>query len=331
MRRASMARRVAVVVAMFCLIGTGPVEIAAAASSTPGAWATTGSLPHGTGFAPAVLLNDGTVITAGGTDGATFTAAAERYTSGTWASAGSIGQTVAGQVAALLPDGKALFAGGVNDMAYYMKGDLFDPVGGTWAQTPGSMSHGHAYGSAASLKNGDVLVIGGGDGGDTFITGAVDIYSASGGTWSEGPSLPGPRYEMTATTLSDGRVVVAGGDDGSNAPGSALSSVEIYTSGSGWARTMPASTQPTCSNSPCPGAVALVKTARSRKCAAFTISGTVATSDTHVSAGPRSATHSSRVRRANAALKSARIASCTASSVWCASHCSHPSARHRFA
>jgi len=31
--------------------------------------------------------------------------------------------------------------------------------------------------------------------------------------------------------MSDGRVLVAGGDDGSLAPGSALSSVEIYKSG----------------------------------------------------------------------------------------------------
>jgi N-acetylneuraminic acid mutarotase len=240
MRRVNILRRIAVVVAMVSLIATGPVPTAAAAASTvaaaastPGTWATTGSLPHATGFAPAVLLNDGTVITAGGTDGATFTAAAERFSGGTWTSAGSIGQAVAGQVAALLPDGDALFAGGADAMSYYTYGDVFDPTGGgTWTQTP-AMAHAHAYGAAASLANGDVMVIGGYDGGDTFTTGAVDIYSASGGTWSAGPALPGGRYAFTATTLSDGRVLVAGGDDGSLTPTSALSSVEIYTPGSG--------------------------------------------------------------------------------------------------
>jgi N-acetylneuraminic acid mutarotase len=239
MRRVNILRRVAAVVAMVSLIATGPVPTVAAAASTvpaaastPGTWAATGSLPQATGFAPAVLLNDGTVITAGGTDGASFTAAAERFSGGTWTSAGSIGQAVAGQVAALLPDGDALFAGGADAMSYYTHGDVFDPGAGTWTQTP-AMAHAHAYAAAASLANGDVMVIGGYDGGDTFTTGAVDIYSAADGTWSAGPALPGGRYAFTATTLSDGRVLVAGGDDGSLSSTSALSSVEIYTPGSG--------------------------------------------------------------------------------------------------
>jgi N-acetylneuraminic acid mutarotase len=218
---------------MLSLTAIGPVPSVAAAVATPGVWTATGSLPQARGFAPAVLLNDDTVITAGGTDGYSFTADARRWTAGTWASAGSIGQAVAGQVAALLPNGKALFAGGADAMSYYKYGDVFDAVGGTWTKTP-AMDHGHAYGVAASLTNGDVLVIGGYDGGDTFTTGAVDIYSAAGGTWSAGAPLSSGRYAFTATTLADGRVLVAGGDDGSLAPGSALASVKIYASGSGW-------------------------------------------------------------------------------------------------
>ena len=233
MRRVDALRRAAAAVTLMSLFAIGPVPTVAAAAATPGIWAATGSLPQATGFAPAVLLNDGTVITAGGTDGVSFTAAAERFSGGTWTSAGSIGQAVAGQVAALLPDGDALFAGGADAMSYYTYGDVFDPTGGgTWTQTP-AMAHAHAYGAAASLANGDVMVIGGYDGGDTFTTGAVDIYSAAGGTWSAGPALPGGRYAFTATTLSDGRVLVAGGDDGSLTSTSALSSVEIYTPGSG--------------------------------------------------------------------------------------------------
>ena len=236
MSRARMPRRVVAVAALISLAAVSlstPVASAAAVAATPGAWSTTGSLTHARGFAPAVLLKDGTVITAGGTDGFSFTATAERWTGGTWSSAGSIGQAVAGQVAALLPNGKALFAGGADAMSYYTHGDLFNPAGGSWTQTP-AMAHAHAYGVAAQLANGDVMVIGGYDGGAAFTTGAVDIYSASGGTWSAGPALPGGRYAFTATTLRDGRVLVAGGDDGSLAPGAALSSVQIYKRGSGW-------------------------------------------------------------------------------------------------
>ena len=211
----------------------GPAPAAAIPAATPGAWAATGNLAHARGFAPAVLLNDGSVITAGGTDGFGFTATAERWTGSKWAGAGQIGQAVAGQAAALLPSGKALFAGGADAMSYYMHGDLFDPGAGKWAQTP-AMAHAHAYGVAATLANGDVLVIGGYDGSAAFVTGAVDIYSAAGGTWSAGSALPAGRFAFTATTLTDGRVLVAGGDDGSLDPGAALSSIQIYTSGSGW-------------------------------------------------------------------------------------------------
>ena len=236
MSRARMPRRVVAVATLISLAAVSlsmPVAAVMAAAAIPGAWSATGSLAQAREFAPAVLLGDHTVITAGGTDGSSFTATAERWSGGMWSSAGSIGQAVAGQVAALLPNGNALFAGGADAVSYYTYGDLFDPVAGTWTQTP-AMAQAHAYGVSAQLANGDVLVIGGYDGGATLTTGAVDIYSASGGTWSAGPALPGGRYALTATTLADGRVLVAGGDDGSLAPGSALSSVEIYTSGSGW-------------------------------------------------------------------------------------------------
>lgn len=233
MRRASIGRRAAWAAVLISLTAIGPFPTVIAAASTPGVWSATGSLPYAAGFAPAVLLKDGTVITAGGTDGSSFTAAAERFSGGTWSAAGSIGQAVAGQVAALLPNGKALFAGGADALSYYMNADVFNPSGGSWTQTP-AMTHAHAYGAAASLNNGDVLVIGGYDGSDSFVTGAVDIYSYAGGTWSAGAPLPGPRYAFTATTMRDGRVLVAGGDDGSLTPGSSLSSAEIYTPGSGW-------------------------------------------------------------------------------------------------
>jgi hypothetical protein len=237
MRRVSTVGRLVVVVALLGVAAASPAGAAAASSqavATPGAWAATGNMAHARGFAPAVLLGDGSVITAGGTDGFSFTATAERWTAGTWAAAGSIGQAVAGQVGAQLPGGKALFAGGADALDYYMRGDVYNPSSG-WTQTP-AMTHAHAYGVAASLANGDVLVIGGYDGGETFTTGAVDIYSAAGGTWSAGPALPGVgRYAFTATTMAGGKILVAGGDDGSMAPGSALSSVQIYTSGSGWA------------------------------------------------------------------------------------------------
>jgi N-acetylneuraminic acid mutarotase len=220
--------------------------VGAAVATTPETWTATGALQVARGYAPMVRLGDGSVITAGGQDQYTYFSTAERYdpSAGTWASAGSISQAATGQVAVALPDGKALFAGGTDGFAYYVGGDVFDPVAGTWTQTP-AMVNAHAYGAAASLANGDVLVVGGYDGGATLTTAKVDIYDASEGTWSAGPPLPDGvgRFGLTATTLADGRVLVAGGDDGSLSSGSTLPSAAIYTSGEGWqaAESMPQS------------------------------------------------------------------------------------------
>jgi hypothetical protein len=230
---ARLALAAALLVGIGASVSSQPVT---GASSSPGTWAATGSLTQVRSFAPAVRLGDGSVLTAGGTDGVTATATAERWTptAGTWAAAGSIGQAEAGGVAALLPNGQALFAGGAGDVGYYGFGDLYDSTAGTWTKTP-AMAHVHAYGAGAQLANGDLLVIGGMDGSDALTTNAVDIYSASGGGWSAGPSLPGAgRYALTATTMGDGRILAAGGDDGSSGSSAATNAAAIYAAGSGW-------------------------------------------------------------------------------------------------
>jgi hypothetical protein len=183
------------------------------------------------------------VITAGGTDGIGYLATAERWTAaGGWVAAGSIGAPVDGQVAALLPNGKAIFAGGAGDAGYYGFGDLYDSGAGTWSQTP-AMTHSHAFGAGAQLSNGNLVVIGGLDGGAGGTTAAVDVYSATGNSWSAGPVLPGAgRYALTATSLADGRILVAGGNDGSFGASGALSLAAVYTSGSGWASIEPMKT-----------------------------------------------------------------------------------------
>jgi hypothetical protein len=232
-KAARLALAAALLVGVGASVSSQPVT---GASSSPGTWAATGSLGQARSFAPAVRLGDGSVVTAGGTDGTSFTATAERWTpsGGTWTAAGSIGQAEAGGVAALLPNGKALFAGGAGDTGYYGFGDLYDPSNGTWTQTP-AMAHAHAYGAAAQLANGDLLVVGGMDGGGSFTTNAVDIYSASGNSWSAGPALPGGgRYALSATALSGGLILAAGGNDGASGAGAASKAAAIYTAGSGW-------------------------------------------------------------------------------------------------
>ena len=242
MRRERIGRgAISAVFTCAVLVVLGPasslVPVAAAAGGTPAVWTSAGNLQAARDFAPAVRLGDGSVLTAGGWNGFGFFASAERWdpNSQSWASAGTIGRSAYGQVASILPDGRALFAGGTDDTGYYGFGDIYDPSANTWTQTP-AMAHAHAFAAGATLANGDVMVISGYDGGASLLTPAVDVYSASGGTWSSAPDLPGGagRYAMTATTLGDGTVLVAGGDNGAPDSTAALSAAVIYSPATGW-------------------------------------------------------------------------------------------------
>jgi N-acetylneuraminic acid mutarotase len=235
--RALSAVLACAVLAILGPAAVAPTVVSAAGGEAHAVWSYAGNLQAARSFAPAVRLGDGSVLTAGGWNGFSFFASAERWdpASHVWASAGSIGQAVYGQVASLLPDGRALFAGGTNDTSYYGFGDVYDPAAKTWTQTP-VMAHSHAFAAGATLANGDVLVVGGYDGGASLLTPTVDVYSASAGTWSAGPDLPGEagRYAMTATTLGDGTVLLAGGNSGAPDASAALSTVDIYSTATGW-------------------------------------------------------------------------------------------------
>lgn len=242
MRRERMSRgAISAVLATAVLVFLGPasafVPVVSAALGAPATWSAAGSLHAARGFAPAIRLGDGSVVTAGGWDGFAFFATAERWYPAlqTWSGVGAIGQSAYGQVASILPDGRALFAGGTDDMGYYGFGDIYNGSNNTWTQTP-AMAHAHAFAAGATLTNGDVLVISGYDGGASLLTPAVDIYSASVGAWSAGPELPGGagRFAMTATTLGDGTVLVAGGNNGAADSTAALSTAVIYSPATGW-------------------------------------------------------------------------------------------------
>src|SRR5439155_1004256 len=61
-----------------------------------------------------------------------------------------------------------------------------------------------------------------------------EIFDPATGTWTLTQPLPGPRSEHTATLLPNGKVLIAGGTDGTNS----LSSALLYDPASGaWATT----------------------------------------------------------------------------------------------
>ncbi len=80
-----------------------------------------------------------------------------------------------------------------------------------------------------------MLVVGGVDGyNDTHPLASAELYDPASGTWTATGSLSSARRRSTATLLPNGKVLVAGGDDGTTT----LASAELYDPASGtWTAT----------------------------------------------------------------------------------------------
>jgi len=182
----------------------------------------------------ATRLLDGRVLVAGGSSGDELATTAELYDpkSGVWTATGSMTEARSGHTATLLTDGRVLVAGGANSGDIELaSAELWDPSSGTWAAT-GVMSQAHSRYTATLLADGTVLVAGGEAGvfvdstGTEFpaISATAELYDPKSGVWTATGSMVEARYLHTATLLTDGRVLVAGGSGG----GGPLASAEVY-------------------------------------------------------------------------------------------------------
>ena len=161
------------------------------------------------------LLPNGKVLVAGGLDASGFLASAELFdpATATWTSTGALTVTRDGHTATLLPNGKVLVVGGqaASDLPGEPSADteLYDPVSGKWMAT-GSLRMPRRWHTATLLPNGKVLVVGGYNGVNGFLSSA-ELYDPATGKWSLTGNMLTARRAHTATLLPDGRVLVVGG------------------------------------------------------------------------------------------------------------------------
>ena len=200
-----------------------------------GTWTATGSLGTARALHVASLLPDGKVLVAGGQSGrnAAFSDV-EIYdpSAGTWIGAESMVTARFGHAATLLLDGRVLVSGGYGDGAYQASAEIFDPLTGTWTTT-GTMGTRRANHTATPLSGGRVLVAGGYNytGGSVYLS-TAELYDPSNGMWTATGSMGTPRAHHAMTLLPDGRVFVAGGNNGTNY----LAGAELYDLSNGmWA------------------------------------------------------------------------------------------------
>jgi hypothetical protein len=206
-----------------------------------GSFSATGSMAVGRVKHTSTLLSDGRVLIAGGTDrsggGGAATASAELYdpSTGTFTLTGSMLTDRAEHSATLLASGKVLIVGGWNGHAADsaddppwdpLFADLFDASSGSFSST-GSMSTTRIDHKALLLPNQKVIVFGGVPSIQNLHEQPADpqyaeLYDPATGKFSSAGGFTLPTSGHSATLLTDGTILIAGGEQDSVAVTRAL-------------------------------------------------------------------------------------------------------------
>jgi hypothetical protein len=188
-----------------------------------GSFKKTGNMSHPRGGHTATLLMNGKVLVAGGGDqvgGGKGSASAELYdpSTGAFTQTGSMAVARFWHTATLLQNGKVLILGGApaNSSNPTSTAEVYDPATGSFTVT-GSMTTAREEHTATLLADGKVLIVGG----ESPVTGSsnlqatssAEVYDPTSGLFSTTGSMTETRSSHTATLLSDGTVLIAGGGD----------------------------------------------------------------------------------------------------------------------
>lgn len=197
-------------------------------AATPNTFTKTGSPAIGRTYHTATLLNDGTVLIAGGSDLSASLPSAELYDPATalFKSTGSLQSQRLKHTATLLANGKVLIVGGIisagTSTTTLASAEIYDPKAGTFTLTKGSLKNARSEHTATLLPNGKVLVVSGRNGSTYPAT--AELYDPATDAFADTLSAPlSNRATHTATLLNNGKVLIAGGNRSGN-----LNTAELY-------------------------------------------------------------------------------------------------------
>ena len=181
-------------------------------ASGAGAWTDTGALNIARSGYITNLLPDGRVLIAGGMGGGSSTEIYEPSTR-SWTRAADMTTPRSRSASVALADGRILVVGGRNQGLSLNSAEIFDPASQTWSLT-GNMATARDWLAVTRLADGRVLAAGGLDLNSTRANPVLmssEIYDPATGLWSMSGDMSTKRWGFTITTLSNGRVLAAGG------------------------------------------------------------------------------------------------------------------------
>ncbi|WP_169814571.1 Kelch repeat-containing protein [Nocardia pseudovaccinii] len=165
-------------------------------------------------------LTDGRALLAGGSDAsskAMATAALFRPDTVTWTATTPMSVGRRSHSLTRLPDGSVLAAGGIQGVYRFPfqvvgTAERFDPGTEKWTPTQTSMTRARFGHSATKLRDGRVLVAGGGTVRGRYVQAidSVEIYDPGTDTWRIIDPMIDARIDPQTALLADGRVLVSG-------------------------------------------------------------------------------------------------------------------------
>jgi hypothetical protein len=172
-----------------------------------GTWTVTASLHAVRRDQVALLLQDGTVLVVGGSDGSeAYPVATERYdpVRGTWTVAANIIEDLSVWAATSLSDGTVLIVGGPGEAS---PAELYDPGTGIWSATGNVIEPYCGPVGSMLLRTGKVLLICGHVVGPETLAVSAELYDPATGIWTVSGSMHGKSQGGLAVLLADGRVL----------------------------------------------------------------------------------------------------------------------------